>query len=102
MPALRLFLSLSSASQQSSPTLSFCQRLHDCKTVVVANVSSAVTLAVFCCHETCRPAVLNPQIGTNSHLATGQTGQDGRGLLLCGAAVIVLLYYGLKLFKDER
>jgi len=49
-PALCLFLSLS-----SPPILSFCQRLRDSKTVVVANVSSAVILAVFCCQQTCRP-----------------------------------------------
>jgi hypothetical protein len=97
MPALRLFLSLSSASQQSSSALSFCQRLRHSKTVVVANVSSAVTLAVFCCQQICRLAVLNSQIGTDSHLATSQTGQGGGGLLLFGAALIVALRYGLTL-----
>jgi hypothetical protein len=51
--------------------------LRDSKTVVVANVSSAVTLAVF---VVIRPAGLSAQIGTNSSLAAGQPGQAGRGL----------------------
>jgi hypothetical protein len=70
--------------------------LRDSKTVVVANVSSAVTLAVFCCHQTCRPQSPNwYQQLSGSRPAWTNLCRPGRGLSRCGAAMVTFLHFGL-------
>jgi hypothetical protein len=48
-----------------------------------------------------RPAGLNPQIGTNSFLAAGQTGQAGIGSSSCGAARLTFLHFGLSRYTKN-